>query len=292
MANRSVYEVITDCILEKLNAGIVPWRKTWRTNGPVRNLISGKPYRGINHFLLGCSPYASPYFLTFKQAQDCKGHVRKGEHGSPCVFWTEWKGLDKETGEEKKIPVLRYYTVFNAEQCEGIDHKRLAELQANETGREFNPIAEAESIVEEMPNKPSIGHNESRAYYRPATDSVNMPAQGLFESSESYYETLFHELAHSTGHASRLNRKAVVQTAFFGSGEYGQEELVAEMASAFLCGHCGIVQAILDNSAAYIGAWLRTIKEDAKLVVIAAAQAQKAADYILGDKAVNHEAAL
>ena len=290
MATRSVYDVITDCILEKLSAGIVPWRKTWRTNGPARNLISGKPYRGVNHFILGCSPFASPFFLTFKQAKDCGGHVRKGEHGLPCVFWTQWETEDRETGEDKKIPVMRLYTVFNAEQCEGIDHKRLAELQASEAGRAFNPIAEAESIVEGMPNRPAIGHGEARAFYRPSTDSVNMPAQSLFESSEAYYETLFHELAHSTGHASRLNRKAVTETAYFGSADYGQEELVAEMASAFVCGHCGIEQAILDNSAAYIAAWLRTIKQDSKLVVVAAAQAQKAADYILGDKAVQHEA--
>ena len=282
----SVYDVITDAIVEKLNAGVVPWRKTWASAGAARNLISGRPYRGINCFILSCSQFASPFFLTFKQAQECGGYVRKGEHGLPCVFYTQWDIEDKHTGEEKRIPLLRYYTVFNSEQCEGIQHTRLTELSANLPAREFNPIVEAESIVEGMQNPPVIEHKEPRAYYQPLNDRVNMPAKSLFESSEAYYETLFHELGHSTGHSSRLNRKAVSETAFFGSSDYGQEELVAEMASAFLCGHCGIEQVVLDNSVAYIGAWLKTIKQDAKLVVIAAAQAQKAADYILGEKAV------
>jgi len=282
MATKSVYDIITDVIIKRLDAGVIPWRKPWRTFGPSRNLISGKPYRGINQFILGCAPFSSPFFVTFKQAKECGGFVRAGERSLPCVFWTEWQVEDKDTGEDKKIPVLRFYNVFNSEQCDGLNHARLAELLGADSPAAFNPIADAQAVVDGMPKRPAIQHTEPRAFYRPSTDTVNMPTPGLFVSPESYYDTLFHELGHSTGHASRLARKGIMDHHFFGDSDYGQEELVAEMTAAFLCGHCRIEQAIIENSAAYIGSWLRTIKQDAKLVVIAAAQAQKAADFILG----------
>jgi antirestriction protein ArdC len=286
MASSTVYQIVTDEIIKKLEAGHVPWRKPWKTFGAPRNLISGKPYRGINAFLLSCSPFSSPFWLTFRQADGLGGHVRKGEHSSIAVFWKEWETEKQtDTGEtvEVKIPILRYYRVFNSEQCEGIDHKRLAELQALESaGNAFNPIEQAEAVMHRMPNPPHVTEAESRAFYRPSTDTVNLPKRGLFDSPEEYYATAFHELSHSTGHASRLNRKGITEHHFFGDADYGQEELVAEMASAFLCGECRISQPVIDNQAAYIGGWLRTIRKDAKLVVVAASQGQKAADYILG----------
>ena len=233
MANSNVYQIIADEITKKLEAGLVPWRKPWQTFGPARNLISGKPYRGINSFLLSCSPHSSPYWLTFKQASDLDGHVRKGEKSSIAVFFSDWTKADEDpaTGEavEIRIPVLRYYRVFNAEQCDGISHKRLAELQDAAATNNFNPIEQVESVIAVMQNRPAITEGGTRAFYRPSTDTVNLPSRSLFASAEEYYSTFFHELGHSTGHESRLSRKAVMQTAFFGSEDYGQEELVAEM---------------------------------------------------------------
>lgn len=282
----SVYQIIADEISKKLEGGVIPWRKPWQTYGPPRNLISGKPYRGINSFLLSCSPHASPFWLTFKQASDLEGHVRKGEKSSIAVFFTDWTKEDQDatTGEtvEIRIPVLRYYRVFNAEQCQGINHKRLAELQDAAASNNFNPIEQAEAIISAMPNRPAITESGTRAFYRPATDTVNLPPRSLFASPEEFYSTFFHELGHSTGHLSRLNRKAVMQIAFFGSDDYGQEELVAEMAAAFLCGETHISPPVIDNQAAYIQSWLRAIKRDSKMLVFAAAQAQRAADFILG----------
>jgi antirestriction protein ArdC len=293
MSSSTVYQIVTDEIIKKLEAGAVPWRKPWKTFGPPRNLISGKPYRGINSFLLSCSPFSSPFWLTFKQADSLKGHVRKGEKSSIAVFWKQWEieRQNPDTGEteEARIPLLRFYRVFNSEQCDRIDHKRLAELRAASDAAGFDSIDQAEAIVCGMPNRPTLTENGQSAYYRPCDDTVNLPPRGLFDSPESFYSTFFHELAHSTGHASRLNRKAVAQTAFFGSADYGQEELVAEMTAAFLCGESRISPPVIDNQAAYLAGWLRTIKQDAKLVVVAAGQAQRAADYILGKGAADHE---
>ena len=295
MAASTVYDIVTDVIVKKLESGVVPWRKPWKTFGEPRNLISGKEYRGINHFLLGCADFTSPFFLTYKQAKQAGGHVRKGEKSLPCVFWKAWE-VEREnpsTGEKEKaeIPLLRYYRVFNSDQCEGLDHKRLAELGELEPDNHFDPIQSADKVLGAMPSPPIISRGGARAYYRPAADTVNMPSRGLFESPEGFYSTYFHELTHSTGHRSRLNRKGIADTASFGSSDYGQEELVAEMGAAFLCSHCRISQPVIDNQAAYIGSWLRAIRSDAKLVVVAAAQAQKAADFIIG-KGADHDAAL
>ncbi|HEY2930873.1 MAG TPA: ArdC-like ssDNA-binding domain-containing protein [Acidobacteriota bacterium] len=278
--NNTVYDVITKRIIEKLEQGTIPWQRPWNAAGSMpKNLISKKEYRGINVFLLGCQQYASPYWLTYKQAQDLGGNVRKGEKGSPVVFWKWLKAEDKDTQEEKTIPLCRYYTVFNVAQCEGI------EAPATETvTREFTPIQECEQVISGMPNPPRMSSLEALAYYRPSTDTVNMPERVLFKSDEGFYATAFHELAHSTGHESRLNRQTLTDLCPFGSTNYSREELVAEMTASFLCGHTGIENAVLDNSASYINGWLSRLRVDSKLVVIAGAQAQKAADFILNRK--------
>lgn len=285
---RDVYDVITARILELMEQGVVPWRQPWRGGraGQPKNLVSGKEYRGVNVFLLHCASmaagYDSAYWLTFKQAKERGGHVRKGEKGMPVVFWN-W--LEKEktlpTGETAKeeIPFLRYYTVFNVEQCDGIDYPQ-PDSQGDPL--DFQPIAECEAIVDGFTDKPAIEHDgHGRAFYRPADDTVHMPESGRFDSAQAYYATLFHELAHSTGHEKRIGRHKDQKQAAFGSTDYGKEELIAEMGAAFLCGHAGIENVIIDNSAAYIDGWRRAIKQDKRLVIHAAAQAQKATDYIL-----------
>ncbi len=277
----TVYEIITERILAQLEAGTVPWTKPWNGEaGLPKNLMSGKAYRGINVFLLAMLGYESPHWVTFKQAKEMGGSIRKGEKGSPVVFWKWPTQAEKEAraaeGKEA-FPIVRYYTVFNLAQCDGIV---VPAIDVPE--REHKPLEAAESIVDGMPQRPTIDHGFTGASYSPNEDNVRMPNPERFEVGERYYATLFHELTHATGHSSRLDRKLDTKRAAFGSGDYSKEELVAEMGSAFLSGESGILDAQIDQSAAYIEGWLESLRNDKRLVVVAAAQAQKAADYILG----------
>jgi antirestriction protein ArdC len=177
-----------------------------------------------------------------------------------------------------KIPMLRFYYVFNVAQCEGLKN---VPVHA-ETPMDL--LVKPEAIVAAMPQRPDIKHGMALACYSPSADIVSMPDQTRFEKREGYYATLFHELIHSTGHPSRLNRPTLTESAGFGSNPYCKEELVAEMGAAFLSGHAGISEIILENSAAYVQNWLEQLRNDKKLIVQAAAQAQRATDFILGVK--------
>ena len=273
------YDELTNRVIKLLEEGTVPWKKPWagRERMP-RSLISGKPYRGLNVFMLHTAGYESPWWLTYKQAREREAQVRRGEKGMPCIFWKRLEVEDEEEdGKKKEIPFLRAYTVFNAEQCDGLDYTKY-----DMPDRQHTNIQSCEEIVNGMPSPPSYQFGGRRASYTPWTDTINMPKPERFKTGEDYYATLFHEMAHSTGHKSRLDRKGVNQVITFGSKTYGQEELVAEMGATYLCGEAGIENKVIDNSASYINGWLDRIKGDNKLVVHAAAQAQKAADYVLG----------
>lgn len=271
----NTYDIITDRILSKLADGIVPWHKPWEQGIP-RNLVSKKPYRGVNVFLTASAGFASPYWLSFNQCKEKGGSVKAGSKGTAVVFWKRLAVPDRDNEDETAIiPFLRYYTVFNLEQTTGIT------VPDEPLKPSFEPMAQCEQVVQDMPLRPAIAHGEARAYYRPRTDSINMPSRQAFDGPEEYYSTLFHELTHSTGHADRLNRhKEQGADCQFGSPDYSREELVAEMGAAFLCGVCQIENKTIDNSAAYVASWLKVLKGDPKLVIIAAAQAQRAADYI------------
>ena len=278
MKKTNAYQVITDRIIGLLKAGTVPWHKPWKGGGPVKNLVSKRAYRGINQFLLGCSDYASPFWLTFNQAKNLGGSVKKGEKSTPVVFWKLLETEDQETGEKKEIPVLRYYRVFNLEQTEGIEGPEPEEQKL----REFTPIERCEQIMRNMPNPPRVQYKKQVAWYRPSDDLINLPKPESFESESEFYCTWFHEAAHSSGAKHRLNRSTLTDMCPFGSTNYSKEELVAEMTAAFLCGETGIENQTIDNSAAYINGWLKKLRKDEKLVIHVAAQAQKAVDYILG----------
>lgn len=280
----NVYEIITEQVLKRLEEGEIPWKKPWIGGEFPKNLITKKEYRGINSFLLQCNKYASPYWLTYKQANDLGGHVMAGEKSNLVVFWKQLNIKEKGNGEseeitEKTIPMLRYYRVFNVEQCEGLDEKKVPQIEVNQ---DFQPLEVCEEIIQGIPEKPTIKHEEPRAYYRPSEDFVNMPKPEYFDKPEFYYSVLFHELGHWTGHEKRLGRMKQGELSSFGSEKYSKEELVAEMTAAFLCGKCQIEQQTIDNSVSYIQSWLKALKNDPKMVVLAAAQAQKAADYIVG----------
>ena len=272
----NAYQIVTDRIIELLEQGTVPWQKPWKGGGQAQNLMSKRPYRGINQFLLNASSYASPYWLTFNQAKKLGGSVKKGSKSTPVVFWKWLEVEDKDTGEKKEVPFLRYYRVFNLEQTEGIQPPK--EDQAPD--RPFSPIERCEQIMAEMPSPPALQHQVQSAWYSPRKDLVNMPRPETFVSDEEYYSTLFHEMVHATGHETRLNRPTLVDMAPFGSTNYSKEELVAEMGAAMLCGVTGIVNQTINNSAAYIQGWLGKLRKDSTLVVQAAAQAQKAVDWV------------
>ena len=273
-----VYQIITDRILALLDSGVNPWRKPWRAAAykPPQNLLSRRPYRGINVILLGLSPYASPYWMSYRQTLQAGGHVKKGEKSSLAVFWKLFDKADQtDPSKRERIPVLRHYNVFNVEQTEGVEYPK-AEVPTFT----HDPIAEAERIAHAMPQPPTITNaDERRAFYRQETDTVNVPPLARFEKAAEYYSTLFHELTHATAHPSRLNRKTEGPQGF-GSVNYGREELIAEMGSAYLCGKAGILDETADNSAAYLDGWRALIKADRRAVVLAAGAAQKAVDYI------------
>jgi antirestriction protein ArdC len=287
MSNQ-VYQYITDKILEELENGCVPWHKPWKSSSDgIRvptSFVSKKAYRGVNTFLLALARfkagYDSNYWLTFKQVQALGGSI-KGHKSEMVVFW---KLLEKpaETSTPEKdtdyIPMLRYYRVFNLDQVSGINKPVLDNFPS------FEPIEAAEEIANRYQNDIEVTHGGSRAYYQPVNDSIRMPDKASFESPEAYYSTLFHEFTHSTGHKMRLNRAGITETHYFGDEIYSKEELVAEMGAAMLCGVLGIENKTIKNSASYIQSWLDKLKDDKKLVVHAAANAQRASDFILGQE--------
>lgn len=284
-----IYQKVTDLVIAELEKGCAVWRQSWGSQGMPQNVLSRKNYRGWNALWLGfvtlSRGYSQPYFLTFKQAQAKGGTVRKGEHGYPVVFWAT---KEKKAPQQQELPVsenenvgvekyrfLKTYTVFNIDQTEGVDFAQTTCAQ------EQDRIVICEQVVEAMPQAPRILFDSKYPYYQPTLDQVHMPPLQHFSPVEEYYSTLFHELAHSTGHASRLNREELTNSSGFGTERYSKEELTAEMAAAMLCGYCGIAQTI-PNSAAYIGGWLAALKEDKTLLLRAASKAQAAADFILG----------
>lgn len=198
------------------------------------------------------------------------------------VFWKfpEKKQCeDEEECRQRQAPILRYFNVFNAEQIEGIE---LAPLPSTGTLTEEHRIGRADALVCSMTDPPFIEERGQQAWYHPESDIVRIPKIGSFETIDEYYATLFHELGHATGHEKRLNRSGVAGKVHFGSEGYSREELVAELTSSFCCATVALDNSVLDNSAAYIQSWMTSLRSDPKALVVAAAQAQKAADYIKG----------
>lgn len=293
---RDVYAIVTERITEQLETGTVPWRKPWAAPGALpMSVTTGKPYRGLNVFLLGGMPYASQWWGTYKVLGERGGQVRKGERSSIVVLWRpiERKPADdnREPGEmtladlDKPKFMLRYYSVFNVEQCDWADGMPAKFDAPAPVSHEWDAVGEAESLANGYVTRgPQLNVKRGdAANYSPVADRVTMPERDQFDRPEGWYETLFHELGHSTGHQSRLARPGVCDPVKFGSHKYAAEELVAEMTAAYLCGMAGIERGVLDNSAAYIAGWLKALRDDRRMVVHAASQAQRAADLIIGE---------
>ena len=286
-----VIDKIIDMVIEGLENGTVPWRKTWKGGSPV-NAFSEREYRGFNiiylSFISDKMEYPFPLFGTYKQISDAGGHVKKGEKSYPIVYWKVTGGKNESEDENEVIKRFTpfYYNVFNLYQTEGIDIEKYTHLFLTKNN---NPLDMCEKIVNNMPNSPLIVHDDqSSAFYSPSKDIVNVPKIEFFDNSEVYYAVTFHELAHATGHSSRLNRFDNNRSVF-GKNSYDYEELVAEMTATFLCSHCEIDQTV-ENSIAYLTGWAKFLKKERKSTLFGAAtKAQIAANYILGKSIENEQ---
>lgn len=284
----SVYEIVTNKLIEKLEQGTAPWVRTWdpsttSVNEPT-NYVSKKPYSGINRILTWIAGYDCPYWVTFKQAKELGGSVRKGQKSTPVIFYQPLyfdadgnRVNDPRQAATKKV-IAKSYAIFNLQQCDGIELPQPAAVPDKPELR----IEACEEIILGWKTACPIKHGGDRAYYRPSTDSIQLPERESFHNPEAYYATAFHEAVHATGHESRLNRDSLTSAdARFGSEVYSKEELVAEFGAAFLCSTAGILNSTINNSASYLQGWIRKLKNDSTLAVRAAALAQKAADHIL-----------
>lgn len=274
---------VTDQLIEAMEQGRVPWRRPWATYGPPRNAGTGRHYHGVNILLLTLrqqvEEYEYPLWMTLRQANERGGRVRKGEKSQLVIFSkrTTEEVRNEKTGamEEKSRFIWRPFFLFNVAQLEGVEF-----VAPKPPARAVVPIEAAESVVAGYRDAPPVRHVGDRAVYRrPPRDEVHMPRRERFESDEAYYETLFHELVHSTGAAHRLNRATLEQAGMFGDENYSQEELVAEVGSAMLMAHAGLVPDYR-NSAAYLQGWLRALRDDRRLIIRAAREAERAVHYI------------
>jgi len=281
--SNSVYSIVTERIIEALKNGTVPWQQPWCKTPAPRNFLSNKVYRGMNYLLLRLAARGTPYWLTHAQIELRGGTIIKGEKGTVITFW---KSPDREKDGEDARPILRYYRVWNYDQVTG-----MPPCPVEEPGAGLEPKQAAEAIVKGMPNAPAITKVGDEAFYSIVEDRVNVPQLKKFKDLNRYYSVFFHELTHSTRHSKRLARtyrnEAPDKPRIFGSNDYSREELVAELGAAFLCSECGITNTV-EQSASYIEGWLSAIKDDDKLLVHAAAAAQRAADFILAREQPNY----
>ncbi len=298
ITRRDLYQEVTDKIIRLIEQGVASWRRTWSTYGLARNYATGHIYTGINLILMNNTSHSIPYFMTFNQVQERGGKIRKGAKAEMVIYFNvyykdgndqtlsrEQARTSSDHGEEIQIlKFIKYYNVFNIADIEGIDSEiSEIELKPNEK------IAVCECIIDQMPNRPEVRILEgNRAFYSPTYDFVTTPPIRQFESSGAFYATFFHELIHSTGHSSRLAREEVMNPQVYGTKPYGREELVAEMGASFLCSTAQIdYDDIMENNAAYLAGWIGILKEDNKIIFKAAAEAQKAADFILNRRKTN-----
>ena len=280
-----LYQQITDRIIAELEKGTVPWKKPWSCSSGAISRATGKPYSVLNQLLL---PQAGEY-VTFRQAAE-EGHpVKKGEKASAVFFFKFIESEDKETGEKKQIPLLKYYSVFHISQCDGMKPRFASSIPAHS---DLQPDKRAEQILNDYIDRSGVTlrkEQSNKAYYSPATDTIVVPEIDQFADIAEYYSTVYHEAVHSTGHSSRLNR--ITDVAQFGSESYSKEEMIAELGASYLINAVGLeTPSSFGNSAAYIKGWLSALRDDKRFVVSAAGKAEKAVGYILNGKEVESSA--
>jgi antirestriction protein ArdC len=288
------YQLISDRFIAALEEGRRPWQEPWTTGGLPKSAATGKSYRGLNTLLLWMTSaergYASPWWCTARQANALGGHVRKGqtaENGCGATWITKWGDFtrrdaepDPETGEKLKSRYLKVYPVFNSEQVDGLPDRFYPEHGDIERAERPEAVLAAYQATGTAPEIRHDVHGE--AYYSPRADVIRLPEPGEHISTAEYYSTLFHELGHATGHPDRLARPGIKIAEPRTKHEYGEEELVAEIAASMMCSESGVqTPDSQENSEAYVVGWAQQIRADKRLVVHAAAQAQKAADVVL-----------
>ena len=288
MERKDLYQTITDKIITALEAGVRPWHMPWAAGNTEGRIVrplrhNGEGYNGINILMLWGEAvekgYSSPYWMTFKQATEFGGHVRKGERGTMVVYastYSKTEETDDGAEEERNIPFLKSYTVFNAEQIEELPERFRVSPAAPLDSVER--IQAAEAFFSTIPA--DVRHGGGRAFYSITEDFIRLPAFEVFESPEAYYATRAHETAHWTRHPSRLDRDFGRKR--WGDEGYAMEELVAEMAAAFVGAGIGIAPMVLDEHTAYIASWLKVLKGDKRAIITAASHAGKAADFLAG----------
>lgn len=286
----NIYETVTNRILQQLETGVIPWRKTWTTGLP-KSLTTQKEYRGLNVLVLASAGFTSRYWLTFRQALHLGGHVRKGEKATPVVYW-HWRTpedlarLQEKTGKEDLAPCVPFTSaVFNLDQVEGI-----ARPDDDVPNAPHRRLELADQVFEVMPDKPEIVHGtHHEPGYSPRLDRVTLPHLSQFESADEYFGTLYHELVHASGAVRRLNRFGQVEGDRF--AQYSFEELVAEFGAAFLCAFAGLSNPAREAlQASYIQGWSQVLRKDPRLIARAASAAQRAADYIRGKVNIEEQA--
>ena len=286
----NIYQQVTNQIIEAMEASQGQGRRLWDAQPSLpMNLSTGKPYSGMNILILWSSAiqkgYKSPYWLTYKQAADMGGQVRKGEHGTRCVFYKPWEreSTDTNAAGETEITrgaVLKSFTAFNLDQVDGI------QPPATEARAPFEILADAERLLQHAPAP--IREGGDRACYIPSADEIHMPARETFINPEAFYSVACHEMTHATGHKSRLDRDF---SGRFGTSAYAMEELIAELGAAFLCADVGILPTTREDHAHYLANWITVLKGDKKAIFTAAAAASKAASFIKGRGEAQTEAA-
>ena len=274
MRQAEIYERVTNQILADLKAGAAPWVKPWAVALP-RNVVSSRTYSGANVLLLWGAAmehgYQVPGWLTYKQATELGGHVRKGEHGQFVVYAGQVVTEDKTTGETSSYSFLKHYRVFNVEQCDGLPEH----LTAKPAPRpEHERLAGAESFFDAIPAR--VEHGGPKASYSPSRDTIYIPDRMAFETAAHYYATRAHETIHWSGHKSRLDRDL---SSRFGGHGYAAEELVAELGAAFTCAHLGLKAEL--RHAGYIGSWIKLLGDHSRAIFTAASKASAATDYLI-----------
>ena len=279
----NVYQKVTDRIVELLEQGVCPWRKAWFSN-PAINYVTRKPYSLLNQFLLN----KGGEWLTFNQIRERGGHLRAGSKGGMVVFFKFIEKEDAETGERTRYPILKYYHVYHIEDCEGIE----SQIESP-SGRVLDPVFACDSAVAEYIGREGVRIEYDdfgdRAYYSLASDKVVVPAITRFRNVSEYYATLFHELMHSTGAESRLNR-GLAGYSERNRENYSREELVAEIGANMLLTIFGLDDnSTTENNAAYVADWLRVLRSDNHMIVVCASQSEKAVKFFLGEQNASGE---
>ena len=277
-----VLDAVVSQIIERIEAtGVLPWQRPWRSANQPMNMEYKNAYSGLNRWSCILAGYTSPFWLTFPQIRKFGGKIKKGNQHTKImkVALIEKKRKNAQGEEEvyaRWTQPVKYYKMWNLEQTEGIEAPEVADDGS------FEPIKACEDVVKGFTDAPAVVFGGSKASYNLKKDEIEIPKKEAFISPEEFYNTLFHEYAHATGHSSRLNRRTLVENANFGTETYGKEELVAELTASMLCGHCNVEQKTINNSSAYISGWLNKMRAEPRMLMASAGMAEKAFKHVVG----------